>query len=139
MNKLKVIFCTVIIFVITVIIYFNFFPPVPDFTLDRLYLKELEDSNIRLKWFFYSAAYTETPDYITMELNNTIDTICVASNVADLRFENNRIVIGFYGMPQRYGDPLTIPCKVKGYKIIVDTAYTTNSLTAPREYYKKDK
>lgn len=114
---------------------------VPEFkpTLkDRLFLKEIEKPPVKLEWYFYSTVSSETPDYITIEKGGVIDTICLSNNIADLKFENNQITIGFYGVPQRYTEPIEIPDSVMGYEILIDTTYTTHSLTAPRKFYKRE-
>ena len=115
---------------------------VPDFNSttikDRLFLKEIDKPPIKLEWFYYSAVSFTTPDYVTLEKDKIIDTICIASNVADLKFHNNKIIIGYYGSPQRYRNEIKIPATVAGYEILIDTTYTTESLTAPRKFYKKE-
>jgi hypothetical protein len=121
MIKKILILCAVFLFIAVIIIYFYLFFPVPDFSLDRLYKKELEDSNIKLKWFFYSSSYTETPDYITIESDNQIDTICIANNIANLQIKNDTIIIDFYGQPKVYNNNIIIPSKILNYNIKITT------------------
>ncbi|RFM36443.1 hypothetical protein [Chitinophaga silvisoli] len=103
---------------------------------DRLYLKEISSNSIKLKWFFYSTVSSETPDYITIQKGSQIDTICIANNVADLKFQNDIITIGFYGNPQKYTVPIEISQQVMSYEVIIDTTFTIKS-PIPRKFYKK--
>jgi len=114
------------------------FPNIPP--PERLYLKEIKDTSIKLEWFYYSLITSTTPDYIEITKGNVIDTICLCNNVADLKFENNQIIIGFYGNPRCYCEPIEIPDSVMGYKIVVDTTHVLKGLLGdPRDIYKKDK
>ncbi|GCD80923.1 hypothetical protein JCM30197_21700 [Schleiferia thermophila] len=102
-----------------------------------MYLKEIQEDNMTIAWFFYSAAYSESPDYIVATKGSAIDTICRANNIADINLEGDSIMIGFYGSPQLYGDPIEIPIRVMGYSVLIDTGYTRDSETAPRKFYQK--
>lgn len=113
------------------------FPGFESMPKDRLFLKEINVAPIKLKWFFYSTVSSETPDYITIEKESKTDTICIANNVADLKLDGSKIVIGFYGSPQKYMEAIQLPTAVMGYKIVTDTSYILKNPT-PRKYYKKN-
>lgn len=111
----------------------------PSFTPKMEIKKEIQQENILLKWVDVVGILDQDfPDYITIQKGKQEDTLCESHNVADLKFENNQITIGFYGSPQRYTKPIEIPDSIMGYEILIDTTYTTNSLTAPRKFYKKE-
>lgn len=105
---------------------------------DRLFLKEIDIKPVKLEWFFYSTVSSETPDYITIQKGKKIDTICISSNVADLKLEGNKIIIGFYGKPQKYTEPINVPKSIMDYEVLVDTSYLLEA-PASRKFYKKDK
>jgi hypothetical protein len=113
------------------------FPVFKSTPKDRLFLKEINVSPIKLEWFFYSAVSFETPDYITIEKEGEIDTICIANNVADLKLKGNKIVIGFYGNPKKYTEAIKMPTTAMGYEIVTDTSYILKNTTS-RKYYKRD-
>jgi hypothetical protein len=137
--KLKKIILIICLFFVLLITYLYFFPPVPDFSKGskRLYIKELGICDAKLNWFFFSAAYSETPDYITIQNSSNVDTICISDNIADLKVENNKIVIGFYGKPMGYTIPIKIPDSLMGYKIVIDTTYVLDR-AKHLKYYTKD-
>jgi hypothetical protein len=138
MKRLKLIVLVIVVSIGSIITYFYFFLPIPSFELERLYLKEIKDSNLTIGWFFYSSAFAESPDYITLEVGNNIDTICIANNIADLKYENDTIIICFYGYPQRYSKHIEVPDRLMGYEIIVDSTYITDAATDVRYRYTKD-
>ncbi|RFS13582.1 hypothetical protein [Emticicia sp. C21] len=130
-----------IISILLLIIAFQSCVPSFDSTeKDRLYLKEINDSKIKLEWFFYSTISTTTPDYILLTKKNSdninIDTICVANNVADLSLNGNEILIGFSGTPQRYTETIKLPETVLGYKVVIDTTQFFDRMK-PRKTYQK--
>lgn len=135
----KVVLISGVVLISFFIVYFYFFLPVPSFEIgnERLYIKEVQNNDVKLDWFFYSAAYSESPDYITVNQGGTIDTICTASNIAGLRLDADKIMLGFYGSPQLYGEPIEVPTKVMGYKVLIDTNYVRDSHTNPRKFYLK--
>lgn len=104
---------------------------------DRLYIKEINQRKIHLSWFFYSTVSTVTPDYITIQKEGRTDTICIASNVADLKFDGHKIVIEFYGAPNRYAKTIKLPETTIGYPVIVDTTEVFSDLTAKRFTYRR--
>lgn len=105
---------------------------------DRLFLKEIITPSIKLEWYFYSTISNFTPDYIAILNENETDTICIASNVADLTLNSNKIMIGFYGHPRKYGRRIEIPQSAMGYEVVIDTSYALKSLVS-RKTYKKSK
>ncbi len=105
---------------------------------DRLFLKEMKDSVSKLEWFYYSTISTITPDYITIEKNGKIDTICRAENIVDLRLEKSKILIHFDGKPKRYGKAIKITSKAMDYDVIVDTNHKMKPSPELRRHYKKD-
>jgi hypothetical protein len=113
------------------------FPSFKSTPRDRLFLKEINVTPIKLEWFFYSTVSSEMPDHITIEKESKTDTICIANNVADLKLNGNKIVIGFYGNPQKYMEAIEIPTTIMGYEIVTDTSYIFKNPTS-RKYYKKD-
>jgi len=112
---------------------------VPSFDVseeDRLYLKELQDSSIKLEWFYYSAAYGDSPDYITIQSDDKLDTLCLASNIAALNLKSDSIVIGFYGRPNNHSRSNTLPKRYNNYKVVLDTNYVLKP-TFVRKFYSK--
>lgn len=97
----------------------------PSFAPKKEIKKEIQQEDVLLKWIGVIGILDQDfPDYITIQKGRQKDTLCESHNVADLKFENNQIMIGFYGSPQRYMKPIEIPNNVMGYEILIDTTYT---------------
>ncbi len=125
--------------IISLIILLNgCFPSFESTSKDKLFLKEINVESVKLEWFFYSTVSFETPDYITIEKERKLDTICVSNNIADLKLEDNKIKIAFYGSPEKNMKSISIPSNKMGYIILIDTSYILKT-PKPRKFYKKDK
>jgi len=98
---------------------------VPDMTPDKNILKSLKMNDAVIEWFNRSAAYAETPDFITVTRGDHIDTLCAASNIADIKKDEGRAVITlcFYGVPKNHGHAISLPTKVLDFTILADTTY----------------
>lgn len=125
-----------IIILIVAILLQGCFPSFKPKDEDRLYLKEIDSSPVKLEWFFYSSAYTDSPDLITISIGEKVDTICKATNISDLKLINNKIKIGFYGQPILFEKKINLSSYIMNYEILVDTSYVLNDLK-PRKFYKK--
>ena len=91
---------------------------------DRLFFKKIKTTSIEVEWYTYSAAWADSPDYITIKKGNVLDTVCMSDNIADIYvIDSNKVVIGFYGIPARYMEPVIVNEKVLGSTIIIDTAH----------------
>ena len=111
----------------------------PDFKSkksDRLYLKEIDKSNLKIDWFFYSTVSNTTPDYLIASKGAKVDTICTSDNIANVEFVNDVIEISFYGEPTCYNKPILVAQKVFGFEIKIDSSHVINEPKA-RKYYKK--
>lgn len=100
--------------------------PVPNFGSkdDRLTIKEMERSSVKIEWFTYSAAFANFPNFVTIKTKDRVDTICISTNIADIvDLGNDSIKLGFYGSPKKYDEIIKIPFKVQSYTIISDTTF----------------
>ncbi len=91
---------------------------------DRIFFRKIKTTSIEVEWYTYSAAWANFSDVVTVKKGNILDTVCISDNIADLYVvDSNKIVIGFYGFPARYMDPIKIRQKVLESPIIIDTTY----------------
>lgn len=92
---------------------------------DRIYFRIVKTPSIDIRWFTYEAAFAESPDFIVAQKDGKIDTICRSDNIADLYVvDRNKIVIGFFGRPGLYLEPVKIAETSFGCPIKVDTTFT---------------
>lgn len=98
--------------------------PVPSFEPEKKIIKEIKGKSIILEWYTYSGNLSQSfPSYITVLSKSKSDTICISDNISDLKIKEDKIVIGFYGIPKLYTEEVNVPSSVIDYKIIVDTTY----------------
>jgi hypothetical protein len=96
----------------------------PNFDPKEETVKEIQQESISLKWVNVIGIIDQDfPDYILMKKGSKSDTICISHNIADLKMIDCDILIGFYGMPIKYSEPISIPKDIFGYNIIIDTSY----------------
>lgn len=112
------------------------FPSFKSTPEQRLYIKEVDSGVVHFAWFFYSTVSSTTPDYITIQKQDKTDTLCIAHNVADLKFDGDKIMIGFYGKPKRYTQEIQLPQTVMNYPVVIDTTYVFKE-NNQRKFYKK--
>jgi hypothetical protein len=86
---------------------------------DRQYFKEVKKGNLKMEWFYYSSAVSDSPEYIVINKGNEEDTIVVSTNIADIGLENDSIKISFYGKPNKYTKPVKV--NLYNYPIKIDT------------------
>ena len=97
---------------------------VPDMTPPKTIRKSVKVDGVEVEWYSRSSAYVDVPDIVTITKGNHTDTICRASNVADVKIiDNNTIVVGFYGKPKQSIDIIQLPQKVLNFNIVADTTY----------------
>lgn len=101
--------------------------PVPSFAPERLVEKQIGNDTFLLEWYTYSGNLSQQyPNYVTIYIDNTLDTICIADNVADIKFSDKIITVCFYGRPQRLMNFVILPTYVADYAIHVDSSYRHN-------------
>lgn len=99
------------------------------FDMQPTTIKEIANKDIAVKWLGTSTAFAEVPDIIIAESRKVGDTVCIAENITEIRFntnafsEENEIIIGFSGAPRRYAKPTEVKTSALGYKILLDTNY----------------
>lgn len=103
---------------------------------DRHYFKEVEKGNIKIEWFYYSSATSDSPEYIVINKGRNEDTIVVSTNVADIGLEKDSIKISFYGKPKKY-DELT-KIKLYNYPIKIDTTIIAGNAKYRPTYNKSN-
>lgn len=125
-----------IISIVLFIIIQGCFPNFRSTEKDRLYLKEVSGTNLKLEWFFYSTISNTTPDYLIAHQEDEADTICIADNIATIEIVGSKIKIGFYGTPKYFDRPILISPKVFNFDIVIDSSKVQNDIHV-RNYYKK--
>lgn len=118
---------------IIIIIFFN--SCFPSFEPEKLYIKVIETADISLKWYTYSTAYSEYPEYLISVKNNNIDTICISTNIADIKLENEKIILEFYGSPEKNASSISIPKITNNTEIEIDTNFVLKKPIV-REFFK---
>ncbi|EGK02695.1 hypothetical protein [Dysgonomonas gadei] len=99
------------------------------FSIEPTTIKEIVNDDMTVKWLGRSTAFAEVPDIVIAESEKVSDTLCIAENITEIRFntnifsEGNEIIIGFSGAPRRYGKPTEVKTSALGYKILLDTNY----------------
>ncbi|SHN08576.1 hypothetical protein SAMN05444360_1463 [Chryseobacterium carnipullorum] len=106
---------------------------------NRLYLKEIKVNDKKIEWFYYSTIGSTTADYVLISdsINNKNDTIVNSTNLKDISFSNNNIVLSFYGKPRIYEDSITLKSNISGFNIKVDTTAISSGPTVRKFYQKK--
>ena len=96
--------------------------PVPDMTPPKDVIKTVSVNGSKIEWFSMSSAYAQVADYITVSDGKSVDTICRATNIADIKLsQNHNLIIGFYGKPEMYNSPALLKRSV--VKFEVDSTY----------------
>jgi hypothetical protein len=109
-----------ILFLLLTFVYSCF----PSFAPRKVIVKKFENGKMAIEWINQIGILDQNfPDYILVKDPQKVDTICVAHNIADLKFNSNIIIIGFYGTPQKYNATIKIPNTIWCYKISIDTTY----------------
>jgi hypothetical protein len=97
---------------------------VPDMAPPKTIMKSVKVDDVEVEWYSRSSAYVDVPDIVAITKGNRTDTICRASNVADLKIiGNDTILVGFYGKPKQPVDIIQLPQKVLNFNIVTDTTY----------------
>lgn len=106
---------------------------------NRLYLKEIPVNDKTIEWFYYSLVGDVTADYVLLydPLNNKNDTIVNSTNIRDVSFSNNEIILSFYGKPKIYQTPISLKKNIAGLNIKVDTTAVSSGPTVRKFYQKK--
>lgn len=96
---------------------------IPDMTPPKTVIKTLSLNDNEIEWFSYSSAYAIVPDCITILKNGNVDTICKATNIADIKLLTDQsLMIRFYGTPKMYDTPISLNLSL--FKVVLDTTYT---------------
>lgn len=98
-------------------------------------MKYIKTANGSIDWFTYSAAYSNSPDYILIKSDARVDTLCVADNILDVNIDENRLLIHCNGQPGLYTKKVAIPKEIVGYFVEVDTSGVAFSANG-RKYFK---
>lgn len=97
----------------------------PSFAPKEKIKKEIDNGDILLKWVDVVGTLDQDfPDYIYIRKGEKSDTICHSHNIADLKVKESVIIIGFYGVPKNYSNPIKIPEETLGHKVEIDTSFT---------------
>jgi len=106
---------------------------------DRLYLKEIQVNGKTIEWFYFSLIGNTTADYVLLydPVNEKNDTIVKSTNLKDVSFSNNDIVLSFYGKPRIYEDSISLKKKIAGFNIKVDTTAIFTGFKRRESYLKK--
>lgn len=107
---------------ILLVIFIDGCLPVPDLTPPKNVIKTVSTNGNQIEWFSLSSAYAEVPDYITISNGKNVDTICRATNIADIKvLRNQNLMIGFYGKPKMYNGPAWLNNSI--IKFDIDSTY----------------
>jgi hypothetical protein len=93
--------------------------------------KEVGNSNIKVKWFFYSYITDNSPDFVTVELKGKgiVEEICKAKFViTDFFLEDSAIVIKLFEPSKGLVLTKPLPKNIFGYDIVFDSSATLNDL-----------
>jgi hypothetical protein len=109
-----------ILFLLLTFVYSCF----PSFAPQKVVVKKIENGKMTIEWINQRGILDQSfPDYILVKDSQKVDTLCVTHNIADLKFNRNIVIIGFYGKPQKYNAAIKIPNTIGCYKISIDTTY----------------
>lgn len=97
----------------------------PSFYPDEVLKDEIRVNNYNIKWYKVKGVLDQNfPDIILIERNKIIDTLCTAYNVSFLNFQNDTLLIGFFGKPNFQQE------KIQKYKknlpLVIDTISIEN-------------
>lgn len=136
MKKYLILFCNLIMFVGCTDKQIN----KDENKKNRLYLKEIQTNGKIIEWFFYSNIGSTTVDYVIVndKINNKNDTIVKSTNIKNLSFSNDTIVLSFYGKPKVYQNYITLKNNIAGFDIKIDTTAISSGPTV-RKFYQKNK
>ncbi len=96
----------------------------PSFAPKEEIKKEIQQEDVSLKWIDVIGTLDQDfPDYVSIQKGKQKDTICQSHNIVDLKMKEDIIIIGFYGTPESYTEPIHIPKEMLGYKIEIDTSF----------------
>lgn len=112
-------------YLLLVIVSFTF-GCVPDLNIDssnRGYLKRTQRFDADLKWFSYSSAYSNAPEYVTLETDKSLDTICIATNITDVILRHDTIEIYSMGPLKLYDQQIDIKSR-ENWFIKLDSSFT---------------
>ena len=104
------------------------------YTNTRLHKKEIKTADIKIDWFFYSDFNNITPDFLTIEYNVNVDTICVSDNIKDVSLIDSTVTVSFYGNPARKSKSIEFN-KPKCCNLIIDT-HSHKGVVPFRDFYK---
>ena len=97
----------------------------PSFAPEVMVKREIRKDDVTVRWIGLKGILDQDfPDYISIQKGELIDTVCQSHNIANLLLIRDTIRIAFYGNPEQYYEPITIPEMVLGYTIIIDTTWT---------------
>lgn len=106
---------------------------------NRLYLKEIPINGKTIEWFYYSLIGNVTADYVLLydPENNKNDTIVSSTNIKDINFSNNQLILSFYGKPKIYQNFISLKKNIAGLNIKIDTMAVSSGPTVRKFYQKK--
>jgi hypothetical protein len=110
----------------------------PDFQAteaDRLYLRVTGSAKARVKWFTYSAAYADSPAFVTLETPGRLDTLCQTDNLEQVVVRGDTVRLAFNGGPRLYMEHIPVLRHVAGHTIVVDSMGQYSSPRPPRLYF----
>ncbi len=83
------------------------------------------NNSVKIEWYkLIGILDQEFPDYIIASQDKRIDTICISTNIANLKLINDTIYIGFYGQPKRFQEMSFVKLNTfLQLKVFVDTTF----------------
>ncbi|GAB3826157.1 hypothetical protein GCM10028821_08100 [Hymenobacter jeollabukensis] len=100
-----------------------------------MYMKYIKTANGSIDWFTYSAAYSNSPDYILIKSDTRVDTVCVVDNILDVKIDKDKMLIHCNGQPSLYTKEVALPKEMAGYFVELDTDRVAFSAKG-RKYFK---
>lgn len=89
---------------------------------DKHFIKVLNQKGLKIEMYDYSTAYADTPIYLVSVSGASTDTICITTNLKDIKYFDDTLVLYFLGKPKKYQDIIYIsPSTLKHTAIVVDT------------------
>jgi hypothetical protein len=93
---------------------------------DSIIKEQTKIDSLNMEWHTYSSSFSATRNYITVRRNIRMDTLCVADNIADVKSDGIKFIIGFYGVPKLNMNEINVPTNIFGYTVTVDTTYVSD-------------